>query len=405
MSKKGCSISGNEHTEESFSDIVHQYIDTSSKEELDKVKQEILKPERLQELQYWSRRLLSEFIPYFKERFKDLDVDSDEWNLEIDKWNWMGIVLGWSLRAFKLSEEIYRALYDLLCDLQSYKGRIAKGTPLHQIGWVDLLRGTPESIKRSQYYMKLAMIEDKITVNDGFKNLPAYKVLKGVHNLSEAHLNRLAQWVETYKEKHPGDLCLRTELIYLDYVIDRNNQERSSLYDLDSKLARQLMEEVKRAKTSDEKGSSLEILMAYLFLTSPGFEVLRNLVSFDAQIDLLIRNLHTSDPILDEFGKYIFVECRNIKEKVDAKAIRDFASKVVQASCNSGILITKKGITGDAEREAARDARMTILKVRLLHGVVIVPLRIDQLETVIEKQVSILDILVSEYEKIRFDLT
>ncbi|MBE9594150.1 MAG: restriction endonuclease [Proteobacteria bacterium] len=347
---------------------------------------------------------MSEFILYFKERFKELNVDSDEWNLEIDKWNWMGIVLG-SLRALKLSEEIYRALYDLLCDLQSCKGRIAKGTPLHQIGWVDLLRGTPESIKRSQYYMKQAMIEDKITVNDRFKNIPAYKVLKGEHNLSEAHLNRLAQWVETYKGKHPGDLCLRPELIYLEYVIDRNNQERSSLYDLDSKLARQLMEEVKRAKTPDEKGSSLEILMAYLFLTSPGFEVLRNLVSFDAQIDLLIRNLHTSDPILDEFGKYIFVECRNIKEKVDAKAIRDFASKVIQASCNSGILITKKGITGDAEMEAARDARMAILKVRLLHGVVIVPLLIDQLELVIEKQVSILDILISEYEKIRFDLT
>ena len=403
MAKKRHSLSGDEFVEWSFSDIIHQYIEASGKEELDKVKQEILKAKRLQELQYWSHGLLSEFIPYFKERLKDLDVDSDEWNLEIDKWNWMGIVLG-SLRAFKLSEEIYRALYDLLCDLQSYKGRIAKGTPLHQIGWVDLLRGTPESIKRSQYYMKQAMIEDKITVNGGFKNLPAYKVLKGEHNLSEAHLNRLAQWVETYKGKHPGDLCLRPELIYLEYVIDRNNQERSSLYDLDSKLARQLMDEVKRAKTPDEKGSSLEILMAYLFLTSPGFEVLRNLVSFDAQIDLLIRNLHTSDPILDEFGKYIFVECRNIKEKVDAKAIRDFASKVIQASCNSGILITKKGITGDAKRVAARGARMAILKVRLLHGVVIVPLRIDQLELVIEKQVSILDILISEYEKIRFDL-
>jgi hypothetical protein len=48
---------------------------------------------------------------------------------------------------------------------------------------------------------------------------------------------------------------------------------------------------------------------------------------------------------------------------------------------------------------------MAILKVRLLHGVVIVPLLIDQLELVIEKQVSILDILISEYEKIRFDLT
>ena len=165
------------------------------------------------------------------------------------------------------------------------------------------------------------------------------------------------------------------------------------------------MAEVKEATTTNEKGKSLEILMAYLFLTSPGFEVLRNLVSFDAQIDLLVRNLHTSDPILDEFGKYIIVECRNIIEKADAKSIRDFAAKIVQVSSNSGIIVTKKGITGDAEKEAARDARMTILKIHQRHGIIIAPLTIDQLEPVIEKQVSFLSLLIQEYEKIRFDLT
>jgi len=269
MTKKVCSISSDEYDEGSFSDILHQYIEAPTKAEFDKVKQKILLSNCLQGLQYWSQGLLLEFILHFKERFKDLDVDSDKWNLEIDKWNWMGIALG-KLRAFKWSEEIYRALYDLFCDLQSHKGRIAKGTPLHQIGWVDLLRGTPESIKRSQYYMKLAMLEDKITVDDGFKNLPAYKVLRGEHNLSETYLDRLAQAVEIYKKKHPEDACLRPELIYLEYVIDRSKQERSSLYDLDSKLARQLMEDVKRTTTANEKGVSLEILLAYLFFDFPG---------------------------------------------------------------------------------------------------------------------------------------
>ena len=401
--KKKCSIRGFEYEEGSFSDIIHQYIEAPSNQELDKVKKEI-QDKWLQGLLNWSEGVLSEFIPHFKERFRNINVNSDVWGLEIDKWNWMGIVLG-QLQALKWSEEVYRALYELLCDLQSTKGRIPKGTPLHQIGWVDLLRGTPESIKRSKFYMKLAMIEDILSDSKKYKNLPAYRVLKGEHNLSENNLGRIAKWVETYRKKPLENHSLRPELIYLEYVIERNNKERSSLYDLDSELANQLMEHVKKAKKQNDKGSSLEILLAYLFLTSPGFEVLRNIVSFDAQIDLLIRNLHTSDPVLDEFGKYILVECKNIKENVDAKAIRDFSAKVIQTSCNSGILVSKKGISGGKAKQAVRDARMTILKVHQRHGVVIIPLAIDQIKPVIEKQVSFLDVLISEYEKIRFDIT
>ena len=102
--------------------------------------------------------------------------------------------------------------------------------------------------------------------------------------------------------------------------------------------------------------------------------------------------------------KYIIVECKNTGDKVDAKAVRDFASKVIQTSCNSGILITKKGISGDVEKEAARDARLAILKVHQRHGIIIVPLNLEQMKRVISKEVSFLDTLVFEYEKIRFDI-
>jgi hypothetical protein len=404
MNTKKCSVSGGEYEVGSFSDIVHQYIEASTKEELERVKQEIQKPDRLQQLLMWSEGLLLEFTTHFKERFKIVEINSNNWSLEIDKWNWMGIILG-RLEAFKWSEEIYRGLYDFLCDLQLERGRIAKGTPLHQIGWVDLLRGTPQSIERSIYYMKLAMLEDKLEVNENYKTLPAYRVLRGEHNLSEAHLEHIAQAVEVYKQKHMGDPCLRPELIYLEYVINRDNQERSSLFDLDSNLSKQLMDKVKQATTPNDKGSSLEMLLAYLFSISPYFEVFRNIVSTDAQIDLLIRNLHTSDSILFEFGKYIIVECRNIKGKVTAKAIRDFAGKIIQTSCNSGILISREGVTGHTRKKAVRDAKMAILKVHQRHGVVIIPLTIDQIESVIQKRVSLLDSLVFEYERIRFDIS
>ena len=105
-----------------------------SQEELEKIKKEITE-KRLNELLAFSEGVLAEFVPHFKERFKDVDVKSDIWGLEIEKWNWIGIVLG-QLKAFKWSEEIYRALYEQLCALQLTKGRLSKGTPLHQMGWV-----------------------------------------------------------------------------------------------------------------------------------------------------------------------------------------------------------------------------------------------------------------------------
>lgn len=398
VKQKECSV-GTKYEIGDFSDTIHQFIEAPSKEKLDEVKRVIVE-QRINELLQHSQGVVSEFAAHFSERLKKVKIDSKDWDLEIDKWNWMGQVLG-QLGAFKWAEMVYRSLYSVLCDLQEVKNsRIHKGTPLHQIGWVDLLRVTPESLKRSQFYMKLAMIEDCISTIGGFKNLPAYRVLSGEHNIPEANLDRLASVTSRHCEEYEKQNW-RPELLYLRYVIDRDNKERSSMYELDPKLGRLLLKNTKEATTNDEKGKSLEILMAYLFLASQGFEVLHNLKSPDSQHDLLIRNLNTADPILSEFGKYLFVECRNIEDKVDAKAVRDFASKVIHASCNSGILIAKSGITGDAD---GNGARMTILKIYQRHNAVIVPLTIDQLGPLIDQQSSLNDLLVHEYEKVRFDL-
>lgn len=405
MIRKKCSVRGFEYDEGSLSDVIHQYIEASTPDELNKIIKDILtSQQRLIELQNWKEGILAEFTPHFTERFRSLEAESDPWKFEVSKWITMGFVLE-RLTAYKWAEEISRALYNIFCDLQAEKGRIHKGDPLHYIGWINLLIGTEETIKKSKYYMKLAMIEDYLTNEATYSNLPAYKVLRGEHNISDTYLNNLIQGIKTYKARYAGDPFLRPELIYLDYATNPKNLERSSICDFDIRLAKQLMNRVEQAKTAAEKGSSYEILLSYLFASTPGFEVLRNINTYDAQIDILIRNLQKNDPLLNEFGKYIIVECRNIEDKIDAKAIRDFSVKVFQASCNSGILVSKKGVTGENEQQAARDARMAILKVHQRQGVVIVPLTSAHIELITQGQVSLLDVLVSEYEKIRFDIT
>ena len=384
----------------SFLNVLHQYINSKNKEELDEIRVNIIK-NRLQELQFFSQGL-SLFLREHSENLIINAHNTDNWDFEIDKWNWFGIILAHYLKADKYAEIIYRALYSLLCELQAKCGRIHKGLPLHQIGWIYLLRGNQESLEKSQFYIKLAMIEDIVANPKGYKSLPAYSVLKGEHNISDYCLDELAKSVENYKKK--DNHLFRPELIYLNYVINPNNHERTSFYELDSHLANNLFDEC-FDDDNQRKGTGLEMLFAYVFLASPGFEVLRDVKSLDSQHDLLIRNLHTGDPIVDELGKYVLIECRNKASKVSAKEIRDFAAKVIQTSCNSGIIITKKGITGAISKKSMSAGRLAISKIYQRHNVAIIPITIEQLKQVLDKKISLIDLLVSEYEKIRFEMT
>ena len=112
-----------------------------------------------------------------------------------------------------------------------------------------------------------------------------------------------------------------------------------------------------RSSQNTRQGRALERLMAYLFLSAGGFQVMTNVPTFDEELDLVVRNLATTNPLLGELGRYILVECKNIKTPVNAKTVRDFSAKVITHSCKTGILISSKGYCGQRDRRAARYAR------------------------------------------------
>lgn len=155
---------------------------------------------------------------------------------------------------------------------------------------------------------------------------------------------------------------------------------------------------------STQKGRSLERLMAYLFVSAGGFQVKTNVSTFDEELDLVVRNLATTNPILQEFGRYILVECKNIEGRVDAKTVRDFSSKVITHSCKTGVIISKKGYSGQREMGAARDARLAMIKAHQRHEIIIVPLNFSHLRDVIQGRKTLGDVLLQQYEKIRFDM-
>jgi len=123
---------------------------------------------------------------------------------------------------------------------------------------------------------------------------------------------------------------------------------------------RALLENVRAAKTNDEKKKSLEDLAAKLLAPIEGLKVIRRDTRSSAEeVDLFVRN----DSELSFWRKVdtpFLVECKNWSKPIGAPEIRDLKGKMVNMGITSAFLICIKGITGSGHRDGlleVRDAR------------------------------------------------
>ena len=107
--------------------------------------------------------------------------------------------------------------------------------------------------------------------------------------------------------------------------------------------------------TNKEKKEALEYLAFCIFDLLPEFKVIgMDVVTEAEEFDLVIT---INSPLFDIFeilGSIFIIECRNLKEKVDAKQIRDFGVKILGKNLKGGIIISREGITGRTQLEGAR---------------------------------------------------
>lgn len=70
----------------------------------------------------------------------------------------------------------------------------------------------------------------------------------------------------------------------------------------------------------------------------------------------------------DDWGTLLFVECKNWNRRIDVKEALAFGMKVTLAGAKSGLLIARKGVTGDQDRDAERAIQRMydVLKIRIL---------------------------------------
>ena len=129
-----------------------------------------------------------------------------------------------------------------------------------------------------------------------------------------------------------------------------------------------LLEGVEKARTNVEKKKALEDLAEHLFENISGCKVVaRNKRSRTSELDLIIENNNVFHPFLKELGFHFVVECKNWSASVGCNEIRDFGRDLEKRRIRFGILISKKGITGDPEQKnAAGENLITILRKKYL---------------------------------------
>ncbi len=106
-------------------------------------------------------------------------------------------------------------------------------------------------------------------------------------------------------------------------------------------------------KDSLEKGKSLEDMVTYLFTSYKDyFDVRQHVPSRTSSIDIHLWFKPGDDPLLRKFGDEIIVECKNWQKPVGKPEINDLAGDMVSRKCKTGILVSRKGITGKNFKDA-----------------------------------------------------
>jgi hypothetical protein len=159
-----------------------------------------------------------------------------------------------------------------------------------------------------------------------------------------------------------------------------------------------------QAQGNVEKGAGYELLLAYLFEASGGFQAVLNAIGRDQENDLLVVNRRTEIP-LRCLGEFLICQCKNTEDSAGATIVREFAGRLLEAGCESGLLLCKKGVSGQGKDPAfPQDAVSTRMKARQREGMNILTLERDDLSAICAGKPRFDTYLSDEYVRVRFDL-
>jgi tetratricopeptide (TPR) repeat protein len=311
--------------------------------------------------------------------------------------------------------QVANRLYELQLEAQeASQKRLHKGVALQVTAEVYFWLKRFSLAKR---YFQLALIEDTVKYKnkDTSMGSPAYKSLVRDLGVPSGDFEQLVEFALGYINE-AGE-ALHPEEIYTAFLLSdarpKTRDVERGIFRINAQYARSLLAqasgETEKGKER-EKGDALEHLVAYLLSCVDGFEIVgRKHHTKDYEIDILIRNTITRDAVLAGFGPYILVECKNWdKKSVGTEQVNHFLSKIQFHDGHCGIMVARDGISGrgqsDEDKQIDRqNANLTVLKAFHRNATIMMVLDVRDLEKIVGGESNLLSILVSEYERIRFD--
>ncbi len=144
-----------------------------------------------------------------------------------------------------------------------------------------------------------------------------------------------------------------------------------------------------------ECGKALEDLVMALFNAySSYFEVREHVHSRTSSLDLHLWFKSGDDPLLKGFGGEIIVECKNWQQPVGKPEINDLAGDMVSRKCKTGILVSRKGITGKAFSDANGQR---LIWFHSENSLIILVLTLTDMKSIIEEGKNLIDLLKERY--------
>lgn len=407
-----CKITGSLYKAGSFPDRVHKYIESKDFTELDSNLKGVV--ENPNELFVWFDGLIGELYEHSKVKLAKIDLSN---NLYQEKLEYTHIYQMWDKVGFFLLQNFpklpgylvrfYQKFLLAIAGSQNYSSRkfirLHKGGIYHNLG-ISFLHGGQE--KKAINYFFLGVIEDILhqnnIISDDFKKAPGYNNLRslGFFGNEDEIIKVIRSAITLHKKNKELIWIARPELVFLELVTDAKSKikaEHSLNWDKD--LFSLLLGLIDHS-SKKLLGKYLELIAIYLFFTNRPFEVKRNVLTLHSENDLRVRSLIDNDPILELLGRYLLVECKNWSDPVDSKTMKNFISNVRFARCETGILISKNGITGSRSKD---NAWFVVRAEYHKDNIVVIVLNRKDLNMISEGKTNLLDLIKSKYEQIRFD--
>ncbi|MFA0833760.1 MAG: restriction endonuclease [Methanobacterium formicicum] len=281
---------------------------------------------------------------------------------------------------------------------------LPKGLWLHVEGLFFYLKGNKEEEVR---YITLALIEDIIHMDLGVRDAirsDAFRHL-ATHVYGEQIAINIVIEIEKrikHLEKEIGDIYYPEDVLNLDEQIDIIPGEAHKLFNLNSIHYHELFETFINTE-DDKKGKTLENLIKVAFSSVIGLQFMKqNLYTKSPELDLIYRVLKSDNPFYEMFGQYLIIECKAWDNAVGVKEIRSLVGNLQSLNVKGGILIAKKGISGQNQNQKLY-SELEITKAYHRHGITIAILNEDDLLN-IDKGSNLIAMLLKSYENTRFDL-